>query len=367
MKIRLRTGRVTALGVRRLGALELTVEIDGEGEAQAIAYPDLVGDVEVDDEVLLNTSAVALELGTGGLHLVIAIGRLQTSELDPKGGHVMKARYTPLQVPAHSVEETDRDVLEASSGLGGTPVVAAPLHSMIAHIAAGAKVAGAERVIYVMTDGASLPGGFSRLVPSLRDAGMLDGFITCGQAFGGEREAVTVWTAMLAAKELLGADVIVVADGPGNLGTDTRWGSSALGSGNVLNAAEALGGRPIAPLRVSFADPRPRHQGVSHHSITILSDVCTAQANVAVPTLEAPERQQVWQSLRAAQLERKHRLIEVLGWPAVHHLEEAGIQVTSMGRSLEDDPIYFLAAGGAGILAGRMAAGSRAWQNQIED
>ena len=42
-----------------------------------------------------------------------------------------------------------------------------------------------------------------------------------------------------------GADVIVVADGPGNLGTDTTWGVSALGSGNALNAVAALGGRPI--------------------------------------------------------------------------------------------------------------------------
>src|SRR2546427_685981 len=104
-------------------------------------------------------------------------------------------------------------------------------------VAAGAKAAGADRVVYVMTDGAALPGAFSRLVPRLRDVGLVDAFVTCGQAFGGELEAVTVWTGLLAAKEIAAADVIVVADGPGNLGTETRFGVSALGSGAALNAA----------------------------------------------------------------------------------------------------------------------------------
>ena len=97
--------------------------------------------------------------------------------------------------------------------------------------------------------------------------------MTSGQAFGGELEAVTIWTGLLAAAELVGADVVIVADGPGNLGTDTTWGVSALASGHALNAAEALGGRPVAALRISFADARERHRGVSHHSLTIL-DAC---------------------------------------------------------------------------------------------
>lgn len=335
------------------------MSVDG-GEAVALAYPELTGPVAIGDTVLLNTTAVALGLGTGGFHLVVSVDGGPDIDIDGAGA-VMKARYTPLQTAVRTVEETHRDVIEGSAGLMGTPVVAAPLHSMIAHIAAGAKVAGAGKVVYVMTDRASLPGAFSRLVPRLREAGVLDGFITSGQAFGGEIEAVSVWSAMIAAKEVCGADVIVVADGPGNLGTDTKWGSSALYGGHVLNAAEALKGRPVAALRVSFADQRERHRGVSHHSLTILKDVCTIEANVAVPTLEAPERHEVWAALRSAELEKKHRLVEVLGWPAVHALEEREVEVTSMGRGLEDDPIFFLSAGGAGILAGRMAARSSKW------
>lgn len=355
--MRLRRGRIVAVRAARRGAVELDVDVDGE-RAPALAYLDLTGPIAEGDLVILNTTAVALRLGTGGSHLVVAVEGAEGTELS-HGGRVMKARYTPLQAAVTSVEETHRDLLEASRGLLGTPVVAAPLHSMLAPIAAGAKASAKARVAYVMTDDAALPGVFSRLVPRLREAGLLDGFITCGQAFGGDLEAVTIWTALLAAKEVLGAEVIVVADGPGNLGTDTKWGVSALASGHALNAAEALGGRPVAALRISFADPRERHRLVSHHSLTILGEVCTVRANVAVPALEEPERTAVWDVLRARKLEEKHQLVEADGRPALGELERRGVEVGSMGRTPADDPVFFLAAGAAGVLAGRMAARSR--------
>ena len=363
--IRLRRGTVVSVGASRPGAVELEVEVDGE-RAPALAYPDLTGPVRVGDVVLLNTTAVALGLGTGGFHLVIAVEGDRATEL-AHSGRVMKARYTPQQVAARSVEETHRDVLEGSRGLQGTPVVAAPLHSMIGPIAAGAKASGEARVVYVMTDGAALPCAFSRLVPRLRDGGLLDGVITCGQAFGGELETVTIWTALLAAREVLGADVVVVADGPGNLGTDTTWGVSALASGNALNAAEALVGAPVVALRVSFADARPRHRVVSHHSLTILEKVCTASATVAVPVLEDEQRDAVWEALKARELQDKHHLVEVDGRPALAKLDELGVDVESMGRTPKDDPAFFLAAGAAGVLAGRIAASSRRWRAAVRE
>jgi hypothetical protein len=234
---------------------------------------------------------------------------------------------------------------------------------MIAPIAAGAKRASDARVVYLMTDGAALPGGYSRLVDELRTVGLLDGWITCGQAFGGELEAVTVWSGLLAAKELLEAEVIVVADGPGNLGTDTTWGVSALASGHALMAAATLGGRPIPALRVSFADERERHRGVSHHSLTILADVCKVDVNVPVPMLADDEqRAAVWDALRSRNLEDVHHLVDVDGTPAVDELRSRGIDVRTMGRGIDDDPAFFLAAGAAGVLAGRLAAENRRWR-----
>jgi hypothetical protein len=360
--IHIRRGVVLDVTATRRGAQELRVDIGGE-VAPAVAYPAMSGDVEPGDAVILNTTAVDLGLGTGGLHLVIAVeGREAAGETPP--GHVMKARYTPLQTAVASVEESHSALLEASKGLAQTPVVCAPLHSMIAPIAAGAKRASDARVVYLMTDGAALPGGFSRLVDELRAVGLVDGWITCGQAFGGELEAVTVWSGLLAAKELLEAEVIVVADGPGNLGTDTTWGVSALASGHALMAAATLGGRPIPALRVSFADERERHRGVSHHSLTILADVCKVDVNVPVPVLEDEEqRAAIRGSLRSRKLEETHQLVEVDGQPALDELRARDLDVRTMGRGIDDDPAFFLAAGAAGVLAGRLAAENRRWRD----
>ena len=350
------------MGAVRPGAVELDVVIEGRA-ALALAYPELVGPVVVGDQVVLNTTAVELSLGTGGIHFVVAVHG--PDGVDTGGaGHVMKSRYLPHQVVVSSVEETHRELLEGSKGLRQTPVVCAPLHSMIAAVAAGAKRAsGGCKVAYVMTDGAALAGGFSRLVPRLRDGGLLDGWITCGQAFGAELEAVTVWTGMLAAVEILGAEVIVVADGPGNLGTNTTWGVSALGSGNSLNAAHTLGGKPVPALRMSFAEERERHRGLSHHSLTILRDVCKVEVNVPVPSLtDEIQRAAVWDALREAKMEEVHHLVEVDGQPAIDELRGRALGVSSMGRAMEDDPAFWLAAGAAGVLAGRMAVSNRNWR-----
>ena len=361
--IRLRRGVVTAVGVARPGAVELEVVLEGRAEA-ALAYPELVGPVAIGDTVVLNATAVELGLGTGGTHFVVAVEGRDT--VDTAGsGQVMKGRYLPHQVAVSSVEETHRDLLEGSKGLRHTPVVCAPLHSMLASVAAGAKRAGAGcRIVYVMTDGAALAGGFSRLVPRLLEAGLLDGWITCGQAFGGQLEAVTVWTGLLAAIEILHAEVIVVADGPGNLGTDTTWGVSALGGGNVLNAAHTLGGKPVPALRMSFADERNRHNGLSHHSLTILRDVCKVEVNVPIPSLsDEAQRTAIWDALRAAKLEDMHHLVEVDGQPALDELHDRGVKVSSMGRAMEQDRAFWLASGAAGVLAGRLSATNEKWRS----
>lgn len=92
--IRLRRGVVVALGPARPGAVELTVHVEA-GSAHALAFLDLTGPIEVGDTVVLNTTAVALGLGTGGRHLVVAVEGRESGDRAP--GHVMKARYTPSQ------------------------------------------------------------------------------------------------------------------------------------------------------------------------------------------------------------------------------------------------------------------------------
>jgi hypothetical protein len=345
--------------------VELEVEVDG-GRERALAYPDLTGPVREGDRVVLNTTARVLGLGTGGVDFVVAVEG--QAEMDPPAdGHVIKLRYTPMQVKVQSVEEPggpDRDAFTAAEGLDGLPVVWVPLHSMVGAAAAGARAAGAERVVHVMTDGAALPAAFSEQLHALRSAGLLDAVVTTGQAFGGDIEAVNVFSGLLAARSVAEADVVVVADGPGKVGTDTRWGASDVAAGSALNAIHSLGGRAIAALRVNFADPGYRHHGVSPHSITVLRDVALAPVHVAVPALEDEERDVAWEALRDAGLEERHHLVEVTGEPAVDLLRARGVSAVSMGWTLEEEPALFLAAGAAGVLAGRMAAGTARWREE---
>jgi Protein of unknown function (DUF3866) len=178
---------------------------------------------------------------------------------------------------------------------------------------------------------------------------------------------VTVFTGLLAARLAAGADVIVVGDGPGNTGTNTIWGASDIESAMSLNAIAILEGRPVAALRVSFADPRERHRGVSRHSIVALSRVAMAPVHVAVPAIEdQTKREAVWSALRDARLEDRHHLVEATGQPALDLLADRGIEPESMGRGVAEDPEFFLAAGAAGVLAGRMSARDKAWEERVQ-
>jgi hypothetical protein len=361
--LRVRRGTVLEVLAERAGALELMVEVEG-GPARAVAYPALVGPVRTGDRVLLNTTAIWLGLGTGGDHFVIAVEESEFDATEP--GRTMKLRYTPHQLAVLTAEEEEsphRATMEGVTRLDQVPVVWIPLHSMLGPVVAGARAAGASRVGYVMTDGAALPAGISRLAAALREAGLLSSVITSGQAFGGDLESVSVFSGLLAGLHVQHADVLVVGDGPGNTGTGTEWGASDIESAMSLNAAGILGGRPVAALRVSFADSRQRHRGVSHHSITALSRVALIPVYVAVPALEDEDRRKViWDSLRRAGLEERNQLIETTGQPALDLLAEHGIHPESMGRKVADDPEFFLAAGAAGVLAGRMASTDRAWR-----
>jgi Protein of unknown function (DUF3866) len=343
----------------RPGALELRVRVEGE-TARAVSYPSLVGPVGQGDRVLLNTTAVWLGLGTGGDHFVVAVEGAEPADADGPG-RTMKLRYTPHQVAVLAAEEENspyRSTMERALELDGLPVVWVPLHSMVGPAVAGARAAGAARVAYVMTDRAALPAGISRLTASLREAGLLSTVISSGQAFGGDLEAVSVFSGLLAARHVDRADVVVVGDGPGNAGTGTAWGASDVESAMALNAVGILGGRPVAALRISFADLRERHRGVSHHSITALAKVAIVPVHLAVPVLEDDGRRQVvWGALREARLEERHQLVETTGRPALELLAEHGIEPESMGRKVADDPEFFLAAGAAGVLAGRMTTG----------
>ena len=348
-----------AVTAERPGAVELSVDVGGE-ERSALAYTALVGPVREGDRVLLNVTASALDLGTGGLDFVVSV--VDSDGVDVEGpGHIMKLRYSPLQAAVLAVEEEAspfHERMRTADSLDGTPVVWAPLHSMVAPAVAGARAGGAGRVAYVMTDGAALGAPLSRICARLRAAGLLDAVVSSGQSFGGDVEAVNTFTGLLAARVVSEADVIVVGDGPGNTGTATRWGATDIESAMSMVAARILGARPVAALRISFADARARHRGVSHHSLTALGSIVEPGAHVAVPRLaDAAQRAAVTDALRESGIVERHRVVEAAGEPALDLLVEHGIRIDSMGRGVEDDRAFFLAAGAAGAVAADLAEG----------
>ena len=352
--IQWRNAVVTAVCREWPGALELTVTADG-AELTALAYPALTGRPQVGDRVLLNVTALELGLGTGGYALVTALpGRLPTAPAGP--GHLVKARYTPLQAAVAGTDEQGspyHGLLADADDLAGMPVVVADLHSALPAVIAGLRADGDPlTVAYLMLDGGALPAWFSRTAAGLRAAGWLAGTVTTGQSFGGDLETVTVHTGLLAARHVLGAQVTVVAQGPGNLGTGTRWGFSGVACGDAVNAVATLAGRPVACLRISEADPRPRHQGVSHHSLTSYGRVALARADVAVPELPGPFGEQV--AAQAAPLAARHDLVSVPVDGLLDALAACPVPLSTMGRGLADDPAYFLAAAAAGRHAARL-------------
>ncbi|MGM0385444.1 MAG: DUF3866 family protein, partial [Actinomycetota bacterium] len=314
---------------------------------------------------LLTASALARGLGTGGYAMVVAFPDALPSDPEPTPGHIVKARYTPLQYLTLGVDEqesTHHGAMAAADDVSGMPVVVADLHSALPAIVAGIRaVDPALRVAYVHTDGGALPAWFSRTAAALRDARWLAGTITAGQSFGGDHEAVTVHSALLAARHVVEADVAVVAQGPGNLGTGTPWGFTGVACGEALNAVAVLGGAPVAALRVSGADPRPRHRGISHHSLTAVGRVATARSTVVVPLFDGvalPEEAAPTAGLDdliAEQLPllRHHDLAYEPVDGLYEVLAELPVRLSTMGRGLAEDPAAFLAVAAAGRVAAR--------------
>jgi hypothetical protein len=324
-----RTAVVTALLEERPGLQRVET---GLGRAYALTH--LTGPVAVGDRVVLNTTAVDLGLGTGGWHIVH--WNTERAVFDQPGpGHIMKLRYTSLQVDAGSTEEHDPT---SATDLGGMPVVVGSLHSQVPGVAAAIRAtAPTARLTYVMTDGAALPIVISDLVEAMTRVGLIDATITAGHAFGGDLEAVSIPSALALARHVTHADIAIVAMGPGVVGTGSPLGTSALEVAPVLDAAAALGGQPVAALRMSDGDARERHRGVSHHSRTAL-DLVRSSVLVACPEEGA--------------FEHPRHDVRVMAGPDVPALlDHLGLEVTTMGRGPAEDPLFFRATAAAGALA----------------
>jgi hypothetical protein len=337
-RLKLRRGVVVS-------AEPLEVEVEGE-RRRAWADAALLGEMREGDEVVVNVAGLDLGLGSGGFD-VVHVNLTRGLEAGGDGGsHVMKLNYTSLQYPVEPVERKGvGDSADVQPKLPPTPVLVLPLHGHLAPAAwAAAQAAPGLQVGYVQTGGGALPGSFCRNVKQLRERDLLAGHITAAPAYGGEYEALSTVGALDAAATELNWDAILIGPGPGIIGSDTAYGHGGMSALANAHAALSLGLPTLISPRLSSSDPRPRHQGLSHHTRTILQ-LLLAPVEVALPEGE-PE-------VAAALNPFDHRVEQVAvdldGYAA------ADLPTTTMGRSLQDDPLFFSAPLAAGTLLARVA------------
>jgi Protein of unknown function (DUF3866) len=309
----LRRGVVTAVHERYEGLARL--DVDGE---PCVAYPTLTGPVALGDEVVVNTQARDLGLGSGGFDVLHANLTRGLGLAPEAGAHVVKLPYTPAQLALPHAEESG----DAAAALDGMPVVCCSVHSQVAPVCAA--LAGL-RVAYVQLEGAALPLALSDTVRALRERGLIAATVSVGACFGGDAECVNAWSALAWAKAA-GHELAVCSVGPGIVGTGSRLGHGGLAAAAAANAALGLGGRPVVAARVSEADERARHQGLSHHTEAVL-ELCLGKAVVA----EEADGE---------------------GWREAC----AALPLSHMGRGPDEDPWFFASAFAAGALARRLLA-----------
>jgi Protein of unknown function (DUF3866) len=329
MALSLRRGTVSA--VREQNDELVRLIVDGE---PCVAYPRITGPVEVGDEIIVNTQARDLGLGSGGFDVLYANLTRGLGLPAGSGAHVMTLPYTPLQAAVRHVEEDAR----LPKDLNGMPVVCCSLHSQVAPVCAGTRRRHRLRVAYVQLGGGALPVSLSDTLRVLKRSGYIEVAVAVAPCVDGDVQAVTVASA-LAWCSGQGFDIVVCSVGPGIVGTASTFGHGGLVAVEAANTAAALGGSPILAVRYSDADPRERHRGVSHHTRAVL-ELSAAEVTVAWPQgLEAPD----WLTPQE---------IDVEGW----HEECARLPLSHMGRGLEDDPCFFMCAFAAGEVARSLVA-----------
>jgi hypothetical protein len=255
----------------------------------------------------------------------------------------MKLNYTSLQ---HTVEPVEEEAIELPVG---RPVGVIALHAQLAPLAwAFRRASEGARLGYVQTGGGALPGSHSELVAELRRRGLLAGHITAAPAFGGEAEAMTGAGALHHGLRALGWAAAVIGPGPGIVGSGTALGHGGLAALDSAHVALALGCPTLLAARMSSGDPRSRHRGISHHTLTVL-ELLLAPVTVALPA-GAGERPPGARPARIARHDWRRAPVDLAGYA------ESGLPARTMGRSLTEDPLFFAAALAAGTVLGELAA-----------
>ena len=333
--LKLRRGTVVEAGDEGDAMQRLEVDVAGE-RRPALAEVALIGPARTGDDIVVNVQARDLRLGSGGFDVVhVNLSRGLHGDGAPEA-HVMKLNYTSLQ---HAVEPVEGQERRRRRVLA-RPVAVLGLHGQLAPVAwACHDVAAKARVGFVQTAGGALPGALSDVVRQLRARELLVGHITAGAAYGGEAEAVTTAGALEHGLGQLGWDVAICGPGPGIIGSSSALGHGGMAALDSAHAALGLGCPTVVVARMSEADERPRHRGVSHHTRTVL-ELLLGKVTVVLPEGRSETVDGSHELRRAA--------ADLEGYRA------SGLPARTMGRTLGEDPLFFAAALAAGRVLGEM-------------
>jgi hypothetical protein len=395
--LKLRRAKVIDAGPVDGPEQDLTIELDGRSRP-AIADVALVGAARTGDEVIVNTQALDLGLGSGGFDIVhvnlthgldgdgggaprpdgvVGQGAPCPDGVDRVGASAMKLNYTSMQ---HAVSPVEDQRLSLPLQ---RPVAVLALHGQLAPVVwAFVQAVPGGRLGYVQTEGGALSGGHSRTVRSLRERGLLAGHLTAGAAFGGEGEAITTAGALHHGLGALGWDAAVCGPGPGIVGSSSPLGHGGLSALDSAHAALALGCAALLVARMSSGDPRARHRGISHHTLTVL-DLLLAPVTVALPAgMRSPVGADLLAGLRSvglgtvfggaissrpgleldverptargpASLTRHDWRRATVDLPAY---AASGLPAQTMGRGLTEDPLFFGSALAGGSALAELVA-----------
>jgi hypothetical protein len=401
--LKLRRATVLQAGPADGPEQELTISLAGERRA-AIADIGLVGSSVQGDDVIVNVQARDLGLGSGGFDIVhVNLTRGLAGE-GVEGAHVMKLNYTSLQHAVQPVEEIQMGPadgeLRSSHSRGQTeghtqraddrqagelvglplerPVAVLALHGQLAAVAwAFAQAKPEARLGFVQTAGGALSGGHSRTVRTLLERGLLAGHLTAGAAYGGEGEAVSTAGALHHGLCTLGWEAAVCGPGPGIVGSNSSLGHGGMSALDSAHTAIALGARTLLVARMSSADERPRHRGLSHHTLTVL-DLLLEPVTVALPAgIRSPAGADLRASLglvfgsstervkpqleldvdRPARMARHDWRRAPVDMPAYL---ASGLPAKTMGRVLLEDPLFFGAALAGGTVLAELCESAEA-------
>ena len=344
------------------GSSALAVGPDGgRRRAAPSATRRSTGACAVGDRVLLNTTAVDL----GARHRRLALrrrarrrrGRRRSTTPSRRSHHEAALHAAAARRPrGRGGEPAPRGDGRGRRTLGGMPVVCCGLHSQLAARRGGRQGAlrPDARVAYVMTDAASLPLALSDLVPRVpsRRASSTSPSRR-GQAFGGELEAVTLHSGLLAARHVAGADVAIVADRPGRRRARARRsGTAASRRARRSTPPPRSAGRPVAVAAAVVRrrarapsrrePPHPRRRSAALALAPCARRRARAPGRAGRGRRRGARRGAACGSVTSARDARRRAAGPARG------------RVRTMGRGPDEDPAFFAAAAAAGWRAARV-------------